>query len=112
MLVTYRDDLGSVLSLFFLNLFPLGMESRFSLQSADVMTATTNKSQALQLGIKRFTNSSTKQDRGSAAELSHFNICLIDCFLTGIPQSGKLERGHSPLSTRVDRICMNRVARQ
>lgn len=33
-------------------LFPQGKESRFSWQSADVMTATTNKRQALQSRIK------------------------------------------------------------
>lgn len=76
-------------------LFPQGTQSRFSWQSADVMTTATNKRQALQWGDKRFTESTTKQVLASAAELSPFNICLIDCILTGIPPSGKLEGGHS-----------------
>ena len=60
-LVTLRSGLSTVLSLGFL--FPSGMESRFSQQSADVMTTTTNKRQALQLGIKWFTNKKKKGAR-------------------------------------------------
>lgn len=46
---SYWGDLCRLLSLF---LFPLGMESQVSQQSADVMSTTTNKRAALQWGIK------------------------------------------------------------
>lgn len=88
--------------------FPLGMESRFSQQSGGVMTTRTNKSPALQLRIKGQQTPLQKQVLGSAAELSHFRISLIDHISTGIPRPGKLERGHVCLSTGVKRICMEK----
>lgn len=54
-------------------LFLRGTEGGFSQHSADSMTTTTTEHQVLQLAP------------GSSAELSHFNICIIDCILIGIP---------------------------
>lgn len=85
-------SLSTVLSLWFL--FPSGTESRFSQQSADVMTTTTNKSQALQLGINGFRKSSTKKRQAQLQSSVTSGFVLFIAFWLAFPCQANWNRNY------------------
>lgn len=101
--VTYWGDLCTVLSLFFF-LFPLGIESRFSQQSGGVMTTRTNKSPALQLRIKGQQTPLQKQLQSRVTS----EFVLLITFWLAFPGQANWKEGTLCLSTRVNRICMEK----
>lgn len=108
-LVTYGGDLGSVLSLFFIS---VGNSELILRWIADVMTTTTNKRQALQLGIKGL---HTPQQNKCQAQLQSWvtsAFVLLIAFSLACPCQANWKRALLPLDQRKLNLYERRIAQQ